>query len=65
MPSIQHPCFLSSKGSSGSIWLRAINRGGARASLRLSTLGDFVSLIKSAWEPSNSLVLARLQMSSE
>jgi hypothetical protein len=37
----------------------AINWRGTWAWLRLSTFGDFVSMLESAWIPSNSLVLAR------
>jgi hypothetical protein len=38
-----------------SLW--AINRGGVLAMAEVEHQGDFVSMLKSAWEPSNSLVL--------
>jgi hypothetical protein len=57
--------FLPSEGVTTILALGATNRRGTRAWLRLSTSGDFVSMLESAWEPSNSLVLARLRINSE
>jgi hypothetical protein len=48
------------KGVAAIFGLWAINREVSWTWLRLSTLGDFVSMLESAWELSNSLVLARL-----
>ena len=45
------------KGVTASLTHGAINRRGSRAWLLLSTLGDFVSMLKSAWEPSISHML--------
>jgi hypothetical protein len=45
--------------------LWAINSGVSRLWLRLSTLGDFLSMLKSAWEPSNSIVLVRVRIDCE
>jgi hypothetical protein len=38
----------------------AVEWRGARPWLKLSTLGNLVSMLESAWEPSNSRVLARV-----
>jgi hypothetical protein len=46
---------VPSEGVMSLFSLRAINRGVSRPWLRLSTYGDFVSILESAWEPSNSL----------
>jgi len=53
----QRPRFLPSEGVTTSLALGAINRSVAQPWSRLSTLGDFVSLLESAWEPSNSYML--------
>ena len=45
--------------------LWAINRGVSRPWLSLNTFGDLVSTLESTWEPSNSLVLARVQIDCE
>jgi hypothetical protein len=37
--------------------LGTMNRGVSRPWLRLSTLGDFVFMLESDWDPSNSLVI--------
>ena len=52
-----HPELCPVKGYNGSIFMGAINRRWSQAWLRLSTMGDFVSMLESAWEPSNSLEL--------
>jgi hypothetical protein len=49
----------------GSIWFRDINKGGARAWLRLSTLGLWFPCVCLDWESSNSLVLTRLWIHCE
>jgi hypothetical protein len=63
--SVRSLCFFPSEGVTTILALGATNRRGTQAWLRLSTSGDFVSMLESAWEPSNSLVLARLQINSE
>ena len=45
------------KGYNGSIFVGAINRRWSQLWLLLSTLGDFVSMLKSAYEPSISHTL--------
>jgi hypothetical protein len=46
-----------------SLW--AINRGGVLAMAEVEHQGDFVSMLKSAWEPSNSLVLVNQELVSD
>ena len=48
---------LPSEGVTASLAHEAINRRVYRAWLGLSTLGDFVSMLESAWEPSISHML--------
>ena len=52
-----HPDLCLVKGYNGSIFVGAINRRWSQPWLGLSTLGDFVSMLESAWEPSISHIL--------
>ena len=56
---------LPSEGVTSLFGSWAINRGVSRPWLRLSTLRDFVSLLESAREPSNLLVLVRVRIDCE
>ena len=53
-----HPELCPIKGYNGSIFMGAINRRWFQLWLLLSTLGDLVSMLESAWEPTISLELA-------
>jgi len=63
--SVQHPHFLSIKGSNDSFWLRALNRSGGWPWMMLFTLRTLFPCLGSARKASNSLVLARLRINSE
>jgi len=58
--SVRHHCVLSSEGATTLLSCGVLNRRVYWPWLKLRTLGDFASLLESAWDPSNSLVLARL-----
>ena len=49
--------FLRSEAPTASLALGAINRECSRPWAGAEHLGDFVSFLESAWEPSNSYVL--------
>ena len=53
------------KGKMACFFPSSINRGVAGPWGWWSTLGDLVSMLESAWEPSNSLVLARVRINCE
>ena len=54
---IRLPQVLPSEGVMASLAHGAINRRGSQPWLELSTLGNFVSMLESAWEPSISHML--------
>ena len=53
---------LPSEGVTASLARGAINRRVSRPWLRLSTLGDFVFMLESAWVPSYSLEIDRVHL---
>ena len=52
-----HPEVCPVMGYNGSIFVGAINRRRPRPKLHAEHLGDFVSMLDSAWEPSISYML--------
>ena len=55
--SVRSARFLPSEGVTATLALEAINISGLRPWLELSTQGDLVSMLVSAWEPSITHIL--------